>query len=169
MTIQQCLRGALVSALTAGAVLPAAQAAEPAATGSTQQAYGAIVGVVTNTAKLPVARATVTAVRRGGGGGIRATVSGSDGTYSFGDLPPGLWAITSEVEGYPEVTAPPVEVRADKATRHDIVMAGAPSVPGPSLAVVHSSGIPNKSARNVPGVCASTTLLCSSEKSMSPS
>src|SRR3984957_18439723 len=141
MTIQQCLRGALVSALTAGAVLPAAQAAEPAATGSTQEAYGAIVGVVTNTAKLPVARATVTAVRRGGG--IRATVSGSDGTYSFGDLPPGLWAVTSEVEGYPEVTAPPIEVRADKATRHDIVMAGTPGVPAPALAAaVPSTSVP---------------------------
>src|ERR1700722_7245370 len=144
MTIQQCLRGALVSALTAGAVLPAAQAAEPAATGSTQEAYGAIVGVVTNTAKLPVARATVTAVRRGGG--IRATVSGSDGTYSFGDLPPGLWAITSEVEGYPEVTAPPVEVRADKATRHDIVMAGAPGVPGPAWAAAPPPAAPEAGA-----------------------
>ena len=156
MTIQQCLRGALVSALTAGAVLPAAQAAEPAATGNTQEAYGAIVGVVTNTAKLPVARATVTAVRRGGG--IRATVSGSDGTYSFGDLPPGLWAITSEVEGYPEVTAPPIEVRADKATRHDIVMAGTPGVPGPAVA----AAVPSTSASEAtvplsPGKAAPTT------------
>src|SRR5216683_64591 len=109
MTIQQCLRGALLCALAPVAVLPAAQAAEPAppATGSTKEAYGAIVGVVTNAAKLPVASATVTAVRRDGGG-IRATVSASDGTYSFADLPPGSWAITSEVEGYPEVAAPPL-------------------------------------------------------------
>ena len=134
MKIQQCLRGALLSALAAGTVLPAAQAAEPppSATGSTKEAYGAIVGVVTNAAKLPVASATVTALRRDGGG-IRATVSASDGTYSFADLPPGLWAVTSEVQGYSEVAAPPLEVRADKATRYDIVMAGAPAVPAPAM------------------------------------
>jgi len=132
MTIQQCLRGALLSAMAAGAVLPAAQAAEPT-TSTAKEAYGAIVGVVTNAAGLPVARATVTAVRREGGG-IRATVSGSDGTYSFADLPPGSWAITSEVGGYPEVAAPPLEVRSNKATRYDIVMAGAPAGTSPAVA-----------------------------------
>jgi hypothetical protein len=132
MTIQQCLRGALLSAMAAGAVLPAARAAEPT-TSTAKEAYGAIVGVVTNAAGLPVARATVTAVRREGGG-IRATVSGSDGTYSFADLPPGSWAITSEVGGYPEVATPPLEVRSNKATRYDIVMAGAPAGTSPSVA-----------------------------------
>ena len=62
---------------------------------------GAIVGIVTNAAKLPVAGATVTAARVGGG--IRATVSGSDGVYSFADLPPGAWSLTVQVEGYPDV------------------------------------------------------------------
>jgi hypothetical protein len=133
MTIQQCLRGALVSALAAGAVLPAAQAAEPAAAATTKEAYGAIVGMVTNAAKLPVARATVTAVRRDASG-IRATVSASDGSYSFADLPPGSWAISSEVDGYPAVETPPVSVRPNRATRYDIVMAGAPGVTGPALA-----------------------------------
>src|ERR1700722_20708034 len=140
MTIQQCLRGALLSAMAAGAVLPAAQAAEPT-TSTAKEAYGAIVGVVTNAAGLPVARATVTAVRRTGGG-IRATVSGRDGTYSFADLPPGSWAITSEVDGYPEVAAPPLEVRANKATRYDIVMAGAPAGGSPALAAAAPAPAP---------------------------
>jgi Putative beta-barrel porin-2, OmpL-like. bbp2/Carboxypeptidase regulatory-like domain len=150
MTIQQCLRGALLSALAAGAVMPAAQAAEPT-TGTAKEAYGAIVGVVTNAAKLPVARATVTAVRRDGGG-IRATVSASDGTYSFADLSPGSWAITSEVAGYPEVAAPPLEVRANKATRYDIVMAGAPAVSAPAVAVAAAPApaAPAQTAQTVP-------------------
>jgi hypothetical protein len=55
-------------------------------------------------------------------------VSGSDGVYSFADLPPGTWALTSQVEGYPEVTTPVISVVASKASRYDIVMAGAPAV-----------------------------------------
>src|SRR3977135_4123439 len=66
---------------------------------------GAIVGTVTNAAKLPVAGATVTATRVDGGG-IRATVSSSDGIYSFADLTPGEWSITAQVDGYPEAVAP---------------------------------------------------------------
>src|SRR3984957_11502282 len=132
MTIQQCLRGALLSAMAAGAVLPAAQAAEPT-TSTAKEAYGAIVGVVTNAAGLPVARATVTAVRRDGGG-IRATVSGGAGTYSFAALPPGSWAITAEGGGCPEVAAPPLEVRSNKATRYDTGMAAAPPGASPALA-----------------------------------
>ena len=54
--------------LAAALLLPVAQAAQP----------GTIVGVVTNSAKLPVAGVTVTALRAGGEA-IRATVSGSDG------------------------------------------------------------------------------------------
>ena len=133
MTIQQCLRGAVLSVLAAGAVLPAARAAEPAPAVNGNEAYGAIVGVVTNAAKLPVARATVTAVRRDGSG-IRATVSASDGTYSFADLPPGSWSVTSEVDGQPAVTVPPLAVLANKATRYDIVMTTAAGAAAPAVA-----------------------------------
>ena len=82
---------------------------------------GAIVGVVADSAKLPIAHATVTA-RRVDGSGIRATVSGSDGIYSFSDLPAGRWSIASEVEGYPEADAAIVDVAPNKAARHDIAM-----------------------------------------------
>jgi hypothetical protein len=93
MNIRKCLHRALVSlaavSLTLSLGSPVARAQETA---------GAIVGVVTNSAKLAVAHATVTA-RRLDGSGIRATISGSDGIYSFGDLPPGRWSISSEVDG----------------------------------------------------------------------
>jgi len=84
---------------------------------------GAIVGVVTNSAKAPVPGATVTAVRADGSG-IRATVSGSDGVYSFADLPAGTWSVTWQADGYAEAAAPALGVAANKATRYDVVMSG---------------------------------------------
>jgi hypothetical protein len=82
MKLQKYLLGFL--AFSAGLALPAAQAEEPSAP-AVRTSFGTIVGIVTNSAKLPVGGATVTAVRMDGGG-IRATVSGSDGIYSFADL-----------------------------------------------------------------------------------
>lgn len=107
-----------------GTVLTAAQV-QPSATagGGTKAALGALVGVVTNSAKMPVAGATVTAVRADGGS-IRATVANSDGVYSFADLAPGVWSITSEAEGYSETAVISLGIVASKATRHDIVMTG---------------------------------------------
>jgi putative OmpL-like beta-barrel porin-2/carboxypeptidase family protein len=96
--------------------------------------FGAIVGMVTSPAGAPVAHATVTAVRSDGSG-IRATVSASDGVYSFADLPPGTWSVTVEVEGSTAVTVPALAVVAGKATRHDLVMnVAAPA--GPTVAAV---------------------------------
>ena len=123
----------VAGAAAPGATLTAAQAAEPATASASAPgaALGAIVGVVTNSAGLPVARATVTAVRTDGGG-VRATVANSEGVYSFSDLPPGAWAITSEAQGYPETTVSSLLVVASKATRHDIAMTGSVAVPAPA-------------------------------------
>src|SRR5271166_2576916 len=85
-----------------------------------KESTGAIVGVVTDSAKLPVAGATVTAWSAGGG--TRATVSGRDGLYSLTDVPPGTWSLTAQFEGSPEVAVPTLQVVATRATRHDIVM-----------------------------------------------
>jgi putative OmpL-like beta-barrel porin-2/carboxypeptidase family protein len=112
----------VLCALAAAMLLPAAYAAE----------LGAIVGMVTNPVGVAVAHATVTAVKADGGA-IRATLSGSDGVYSFADLPPGAWSVTAEVEGAPSVTAPSLAVVSGKATRHDLVMTVAAPA-GPALA-----------------------------------
>jgi len=85
-----------------------------------KESTGAIVGVVTDSAKLPVPGATVTAWSAGGG--TRATVSGRDGLYSLTDVPPGTWSLTAQFEGSPEVAVPTLQVVATRATRHDIVM-----------------------------------------------
>ncbi len=121
MKIQHCVRRLMISAtaaaMTLGVTEGVAQAAEPAPTAA---ATGTLVGIVTNASKAPVAHATVTAMRAEGG--IRATVSGSDGVYSFADLPAGTWSLTAQVPGYPDLTLPKLTVMADKATRTDIVM-----------------------------------------------
>jgi hypothetical protein len=116
-------RGVPLAILAAALMLPVAHAAQP----------GTIVGVVTNSAKLPVAGVTVTAVRADGEA-IRATVSGGDGVYSFADLPPGAWSLTLDAAGYQEVAVPPLAVVASKATRHDVVMNVAGGAPAPIAA-----------------------------------
>jgi hypothetical protein len=123
MTAQSHLQRFLISALATGLVLPAVWAGEPSApaVGSPSASAGTIVGIVTTSTKMPVARATVTAVRVDGSG-IRATVSGSDGVYAFADLPPGAWSVTTQAQGYPDAAVPQLEVIASKATRYDIVM-----------------------------------------------
>jgi hypothetical protein len=145
ITFQKSLQGLLISAFAAGFVLPVAQAEESSAP-VVKTSSGTIVGVVANSAKLPIAGATVTAVRVGGG--IRATVSSSDGIYSFADLPPGEWSVTVEVEGYPDATAPSLQVAAGKATRHDLVMNVPTAAPAtlPALTAAQKPAAPAESA-----------------------
>jgi hypothetical protein len=145
MTFQKSLQGLLISALVAGFTLPVVQAEEASAT-AVKISSGAIVGIVTDPAKLPIAGATVTAVRVGGG--IRATVSSSDGIYSFADLAPGEWSITVEVDGYPDATAPALQVAAGKATRHDLVMNAPTAAPAaqPALAAAQKPAAQAQSA-----------------------
>jgi len=106
-------------------------------------AAGTIVGIVTNAAKAPVGGATVTAVRAGGG--IRSTISGSDGLYSFADVAPGSWSLTTTVDGFPDVTLPPVTVVAGKPARRDIVM-NVPSSAAPALALAPRAPAPAPAA-----------------------
>src|SRR3984957_7952295 len=158
MTFQRYLKGILVSMLAAGLFLPAVQAEEsPAPVIKTSS--GAIVGIVTNSGRLPIAGATVTAVRADGGS-IRATVSSSDGIYSFADLPPGAWSITVQADGYPDATAPTLQVVASKATRHDLVMnvgTDAPALP-PALAAAQNRAAPAQSpATGTPATGKSST------------
>jgi hypothetical protein len=143
MKIETCLRSLLVSASMMTCALPviAEQVVGPAVKVSS----GTIVGIVKNSAKAAVAGATVIATGIESGS-IRATVSSSDGVYSFSDLAPGTYAVTAQVDGYPDVVLPSVTVVAGKAARSDIVMnvpsevssplapalASAPTAPAPA-------------------------------------
>jgi Putative beta-barrel porin-2, OmpL-like. bbp2/Carboxypeptidase regulatory-like domain len=135
------IRWLLPCIVTLGVLMPAARAAD--------ESLGAITGIVTDSAKVPVAHATVTAVRIGGG--IRATISGSDGVYSFADVPLGSWSITTQAEGFAEATAPALYVVANRATRFDIVMIGGSAVVngGPALA---KAPAPTPAAAPVPRI-----------------
>ena len=118
--------------LAVPAMLPAIGAESPMT--PIKVTNGTIVGVVTNSTKLAVAGATVTAARVDGSL-IRATVSGSDGLYSFADLAPGAWRITAQREGSEDVVVPSVEVVAGMATRNDLVMSGSGAAsPNPTAA-----------------------------------
>ncbi len=110
---------------------PSVLAQEPV---TTKAEYGTIVGIVTAAAKAPIGGATVTAIRAGGG--VRSTISGSDGIYSFADVLAGSWSLTVMLEGFPDALLPSVSVIAGKPTRRDIAM-NVPAGTGqaPSLAV----------------------------------
>jgi hypothetical protein len=121
-----------VALIVLAAALPvAARAAE----------LGAIVGRLTTAAGAPVANATVTATRADGGA-IRATLSGSDGVYSFGDLTPGAWTVTAQVDGLPTVSTPALVVVTGKATRSDLVMSIAPPAAAPAAPAVAAAPAP---------------------------
>jgi hypothetical protein len=162
--LQKYLMGFL--ALSAGLALPSAQAEEPSVP-VVRTSLGAIVGIVTNSAKLPVGGATVTAVRLDSGG-IRATVSGSDGIYSFADLAPGDWSVTAQVDGYPDVTVQSLHVVASKATRHDLVMNVSPAAPvaapvaAPGLAAVQKPAQSESQAQTKPAAVAKSSASASS-------
>jgi hypothetical protein len=119
MNIESCLRSLLLSASMMTCALPAI--ADQVVGSAVKVSSGTIVGVVKNPAKAAVAGATVIATGVESGS-IRATVSSSDGIYSFSDLAPGTYAVTAQVDGYPDVALPSVIVTAGKATRSDVVM-----------------------------------------------
>ena len=147
----KCLRGVVLSTAAIVAAMPVVRAEEPAAL-TAAVSYGTIVGVVTNAARVPVGGATVTALRAGGS--IRSTVSNSDGVYSFADLPPGVWSLTVQADGYPEASVPSLQVVASKATRRDVVMnapaAGPAAIPSVAAATAAPRSAPAQTAPTVP-------------------
>src|SRR5579862_7022328 len=78
-----------------------------------QGRFGTIAGLVTKEGNVPVPSATVTATRVDGNG-IRTTISGSDGIYSFADMSPGVYSVTSQAEGDPDVIVASLQVTAGK-------------------------------------------------------
>src|SRR5579864_2543636 len=106
---------AILCALAAALTLRAADAAQ----------FGALVGLVRDATGAPVAEATVTAVRTDGSA-TRATLTGSDGVYSFADLTPGAWSVSVELEDHRTSSRAALAVLAGQATRADLGVAAAP-------------------------------------------
>ncbi len=147
--------GALIAI---GAAPIRADESAPATAAKETAQFGAIVGVVTNSAGQPLAHATITATR--GDGSIRATISGSDGVFSFADLPPGAWRLGLQAKGYLSVEATPLQVVASRATRYDLTMTAAVPVANPSSLAAGAAAAANTGSVAVaPAVAGSSDLL----------
>jgi len=98
---------------------------------------GTIAGIVRNAEGKPVASAMVTATRIDQAG-IKSTISGSDGVYSFGDLPSGLYRVTTDTLGATVAVTPAVQVLNGRAVRFDLggVQAAPTAVAGVKTAPV---------------------------------
>ncbi len=150
--LQKVARPAFAASLLLAVPVGWAEESPAAPPAQSQAAPGTIVGIIVDSGRSPVAHATVIATKAAGGG-IRSTISGVDGTYSFADLPPGEWSVTYQANGHPDV-AVALEVIGGKATRHDIVMplvASNPSnsTPPPSMhwnAAAAQAGAPGQKA-----------------------
>ncbi len=81
------------------------------------QTTGTLVGTVT-TAGAPLPGATVT-IASPALQGVRTTVSGANGDYSFNALPPGKYSVTAELEGMQKVTQS-ATVRLAETARADV-------------------------------------------------
>jgi hypothetical protein len=144
MNAEKCIRMLLIPALLTG-VLPVRGAeVQPPAAANQKVAVGAIVGVIRNSAKAPIAGATVTSTKADGTG-LRATVSTSDGIYSFADVAPGEYSVSSQADGYLDTVVSTIQVVAAKATRTDIVFVSVPAQPA-----VISSNTPAKTGSPQP-------------------
>ncbi len=156
-TVAGAGQGPAAGALTGAPGAPSSQAVAASASAG----FGAIVGVVTDPDKRPLAGVTVTAIRADGAG-VRATVTNSEGVYSFSDLPPGTWSVSSEADGYQGVAAASRTVIASKATRYDIAMVGgngvlpAAAAPAAPALVAQAASVPEALQAPAPGPAVDT-------------
>jgi len=99
------------------AVLAMAVALAPPATAQTL--YGSIVGTVGDESGAPIPGATVVATNTGTGLKLEA-VSAPDGTYSFRNVPPGVYELAISMQGFRELRKTDVRVSAGNPIRHDL-------------------------------------------------
>ena len=105
----------------------AVSAADQAGSGPTTS-FGAIVGILTDSNKAPLVHATVTATKDDGSS-IRATISGADGSYSFGDVSPGSWSLSVRDAASVEQKAGSLVVKSGTAARYDVALVPEPTKP----------------------------------------
>jgi hypothetical protein len=159
MKTPNLIRGAVAALIAAGAPLGLthAQAAPTAASVDGKTQLGAVVGVVSDAAGRRVGGATVTATRADGSG-VRAAIAGSDGVFSFADLPPGVWSLSFQAKGYAEYKLSTVTVLPLQAQRSDVVLKATGTNDGAGAyagATVPGSAAPATAA---PGTAAPGTL-----------
>jgi hypothetical protein len=128
--IRRCTRTSSIIVLALGLAPLVASAVDPATVVESESAsFGAIVGVLTDGKKAPVSHATITATRDNGSS-IRATISGTDGTYSFSDLTAGNWKLSVRTTGAKDASAGSLTIKPGAATRYDVTLT-APAAAAP--------------------------------------
>jgi hypothetical protein len=164
MNAEKVLRRLVIVCLAAGIPATVLRAADPPSpekatvVAHVQPACGAVAGILRTSAGLPLAAATITAARLDGTG-IRATISGSDGVYSFADLVPGAYSVTAQAAGYPDGLVASVEVTAGRATRVDVSVNVNPvSVAPATISKAAPSGVVVASAARPANVAAPVTV-----------
>ena len=80
-----------------------------------------VAGQVADSAGLGMPGVVATAIPQAGGG-ARTVVSGTNGTYTFEDLPDGVYRIDFDVAGFDVTRRNLVRVRAGQAARVDVTM-----------------------------------------------
>jgi hypothetical protein len=81
---------------------------------------------------------------------FRATISGSDGLYSFSDVVPGTYTISSQADGFADATVSAVEVRGGAARRVDIALSAQPTVPAAPATISTAAPPPSVIATPAP-------------------
>src|ERR1022692_1146137 len=143
MNVFRYLRSFLVVSIAALLLQPLASAAD----------FGAITGIVKDAARVPMAGVTITATKQDGGG-VRSTISNSEGVYSFADVVPGTWAITAQTDGHPDFTISSLVVVAGRGTRADLALTlvAAPAVPSPAVAATPVPAVSGRNGTSFPNV-----------------
>ena len=90
--------------------------------------FGALTGIIKDSANVALASVTITAAQQDGGT-VRGTISSSEGIYSLSDLPPGTYLVMAQIQGQPDATVSSLQVKAGRATRADIAFAASPALP----------------------------------------
>lgn len=141
--------GATLAVIGCAALSPSAAWADPQLSAVVSASVGGITGIVTSAAGAPLARATVTAVKADGSS-VRSTVAGSDGVFSFADVPPGDWTLLIDDDGYPAQTPVRFQVIAGRTARHDLTINGQGRSGGGSTTVAVAPPAATKSLPTVP-------------------
>jgi hypothetical protein len=106
-------KAAVVAAIVA---IAAALAAPPA---FSQALYGSIVGTIADQSGAPVPGATVTATNAGTGHKVD-TQTDTDGSYTFRNLQPGVYDLSSSLQGFKEMKKTGIRVSAGNPVRQDL-------------------------------------------------
>jgi hypothetical protein len=109
--VRSCATTLVVLALLVGSLAPTVA----------QVIFGTVVGTVVDTSSAAVPGATIRVISVNTNE-VRTTISGSGGTYSVPNLPPGAYRVEVELSGFKQFIRTDVPVQVDVTTRVDVTL-----------------------------------------------